>query len=87
MEVPTETRVIYENKPLDLLIEAIRASVRPFLTISGWLSLAVMVYEGRGSEIPEYYVAAVILFTGWWFKDRTTKHQKENNQTASAEKK
>lgn len=63
-------------------LELLRALVRPVITLSGWITLLVLlVYLVRKFATAELALAAFSFFTGalsiliaWWFKERTDRH-------------
>jgi len=62
---------------VDDWIKFFRAITRPILTFAGWFCLCNMVYDGK--EVPEFFIAAVLGMTGWYFWDRSKLHQVERD--------
>ena len=57
------------------IIEIIRSSIRPILTVIFAAVFAQAVTEGIA--LPEWFIAAGLGYIGWWFGDRTIQHIKE----------
>lgn len=68
------------------MIETIRALVRPIVTLTGWLTLLVliivMVLRFATIELAQaafsFFTGALSVLIAWWFKERTDKRNGES---------